>query len=329
MSKRLPTALALSLVFCSAAIEAQRSTLPRPPAPIARGGFEIVSCSLGCVPGPSLISCGTTDIHVNEVLRITFNQPVALASADSNSFQVIEAGTGRTPPASFALDPLDPNTLIYQPQMFFDSAGNPVFGLQADRVYLLKLPGVVLDPLGPHVTSLGGEPNRTRLQCVLIADRGVLDAVPGRPLVKLYVQTVLERDPVTGEPLRIATVPAGGATDVLRASPIEIVFNDVMNPATVANPVTGQSSFIRVRFDPDGNVQDASDQMHVAGFFTITIDQVRSVTRAVFHAEGGLPAAGSQRRPGRVVVDLSPQVQDLAGNGIVNPGRTNFTTEAR
>ena len=74
MSKRPFAALALALVFCSAAIEAQRSTLRRPRAPVSRGSFEIVSCSLGCVPKPSLIGCGTTDIHVNEVLRITFNQ---------------------------------------------------------------------------------------------------------------------------------------------------------------------------------------------------------------------------------------------------------------
>jgi hypothetical protein len=324
----LPSLLLLSFAAENGLQRSTRPPGPNPP-PLRSGVFEIVSCSLGCAAGTNVITCGTVDIHVNEVLRITFNQPVALTSVNNNSFRMIEVQTGRTPPAVFALDPADPNTLVYRPQMAFDSGGNPLFGLLEDRVYLLVVPGVEQDPLGPFVTSLSGAPNQRRMQCTLVTSLGVTDSVPGRPRAKIYVQAVLERDPVSGEPIRTAPVPAEGATDVLRASPIEIVFDDVMNPATIANPVTGRSDFIRVRFDPDGNVQNASDQVPVPGLFTLTIDQARSVTRAVFRAEGGLPAAGPQRNPGRVVVDLSPQIQDLGGNALVNPGRTVFTTEAR
>jgi len=322
-----------SLLLLSFAAEggSQRSTRPpRVNPPLRSGVFEIVSCSLGCAVGPlGIISCGTTDIHVNEVLRITFNQPVDPTSVTKNSFRVIEAITGRASPAVFTLDPANPNTVVYRPQLIFDSIGNPVFGLLEDRLYFLLVPGVEQDPLGPHVTSLSGEPNQRRMQCTLVTSLGVTDTMPGRPRAKLFVQAVLERDPVSGEPIRTATVPAEGATDVLRASPIEIVFDDVMNPATIVNPVTGRSDFVRVRFDPDGNVQNASDQVPVAGLFTLTIDQLRSKTRAVFRAEGGLPASGPQRNPGRVVVELSPQIQDLGANTLVNPGWTVFTTEAR
>jgi hypothetical protein len=316
----------LALLALAPSSSGQRSARPGP-RPV-RGIFEIVSCSLGCVPGPSVIGCGITDIHVNEELRITFNRPVDPASVNNNSFQVRDV-SGITPPGSFRLDPADANTLIYRPQMTFDSAGDPLFGLVDGRTYLLRLPGLSLDPLGPHVTSVDGLPNQTRMQCLLVASLGVADAVPGRPVAKLFVRAVIGRDPLSHVPVEVATVAAEGATDVLRSSPIEIVFADLMNPATVANPVTGTSTFIRVFFDPDGNLQDVSDQVLVPGSFTLTLDQVQNTTRAVFQALGGLPASGSPLAPGRVVVNLSPLIQDLAGNTLANAGTTSFTTEAR
>ena len=318
----------LLVVPASGAGPAQRSR--QAPGMAALGPtFEIVSCSLGCASSQSQISCATTAIHENEELRVTFNQPVDPASVSNNSFQMTETGTGRTPPASFALDPLDPNTIVYRPQLTFDSAGNPLFGLIPGRTYLLKLPGTTLDPLGPYVTSIDGVPNRTRMLCTLVASLGVQDVVPGRPLAKIYVRVVVERDPVTGQPTRFARVPAEGATEVWRRGPVEILFADLMNPATVANPVTGTSTAIRFFFDPDGNVMDRSDQVPVPGTFTLTLDQNRETTHAIFQATGGFPASGPRRVPARVVVELSPQMQDLAGNLLLNPGTTSFTTEAR
>jgi len=322
--------LLAALALLSAALEAQGSARAlRVPAPRARGSFEIVSCSLGCAPGPMGLSCGITEIHVNQEFRITFNQPVDPASVSDNSFRMVDVSSGRTPAAAFALDPLDPSTLIYRPQLTFDSGGNPVFGMLPDHTYFLHIPGTDQDPLGPYLTSVNGDANRTRLVCTLIASLGVADPVPGRPRAKLYVQAVIERDPVTGEPIELATVPAEGAVDVWRESPIRIVFADLMNPATLANPVTGQSSFIHVFFDPDGNVQNVSDQVPIPGSFTLTLDQNTYRTHVIFSAFNGLPASGVQRQPGRVVVVLSAQIQDLSANTLANPGRTTFTTETR
>ena len=101
-----------------------------------------------------------------------------------------------------------------------------------------------------------------------------------------------------------------------------------MNPATLANPITGSSSFLHVFLDPDGNVQDRSDQVPIAGSFSISLDQVRLTTRVLFTAAGGLPASGNGPEPRRVVFEISPQVQDLGGNGVQNPGTISFTTEA-
>lgn len=310
---------------------AQGADRTRRPPPAQRLGkpFEIVECSLGCVPGPAGFVCAETEIHVNETIRITFNQPVALASVSPNSFQVVDLSTGATPPAAFSLDPRDPSTLVWRPQLSFDSEGNPVFGLVDDHVYLLKLPGVLQDPLGPYVSSLDGAPNQIRLQCTVVASLGLEDAVPGRPSSKLTVVAVIERDPVTGEPLELATVPAAGAVDVWLQSPLEIGFGDLMNPATLLNPVTGQSHTIRVWLDPDGNLLDVSDQVPILGAFTLQIEQDRPATLVRFQPTGAWPPSGTTRRPARVVVELAPQIADLGGNPLADPGRTSFTTEAR
>ena len=309
--------------------EAQRRAPLRPRPPAARGVFEIVACSLGCERGPDGFQCTEAEIHVNEQVRITFNQPVDFASVSLASFRVRDVTTGQAPPGTIAPDPQDDRTLVYRPQLTFDSAGNPVFGLVDGHTYLLELPGTDQDPLGPYVSSLGGLPNRTRLRCLLVASLGVADAVPGRPYVKLFVQAVLARDPVTGEPVRTALVPAQGAIDVLRSSPVELHFADLMNPATLANPVTGTSSFLRAFFDPDGDLRDVSDWIRVPGTFQLALDQTGLTTRVRFLADGGLPPSGTPGRAGRVVFQVTPQVADLGGNPLLNPGTTSFTTEPR
>jgi len=304
---------------------AQRPARPRGPA---SGSFEIVSCSLGCTPvGPGLIGCGTTEIHENEEIRVTYSLPVDPTSLSPNSFRVIDVATGTAPPAILELDPDDPTTVVFRPLILFDSAGNPVFGLQPQRVYLLVLPGIQVDPVGPYVTSVDGHPSLSRLQCTLLTSLGVADASPGRPRGKIEVLTVLERDPQSGEPTLLARVPAAGATEVWRDSPIDFAFDDLMNPATLANPVTGTSSSLRVLFDPDGNVANASDQVLVPGRFTISLDTRRPRTQVRFQADGALPASGPGRGQGRIVVTVAAQVSDLAGNALLNPGTTVFTTE--
>ena len=197
------TSILVAICLVSRSLAGQRHPLPQSlDAQRARGTFEIVSCSLGCAAGVSGISCSIKQVHVNEVLRLTFNRPIDPGSVNNNSFRLIDS-TGRTPAGSFSLDRLDPRTLVYRPQLTFDSAGNPMFGLEFGRVYLLSVPGTNVDPLGPYITSEDGLPNRLRMQCSLVASLGVADAAPGRPAAKLSVRVVSERDPVTGaQPFR-------------------------------------------------------------------------------------------------------------------------------
>lgn len=292
----------------------------------------IVNCSLQCNdsagnPG-SQISCGITNVRLNQEIRIEFSKPIDPTTITNNSFQMVEAGTGKTPAGTFALDPNDARTLIYRPQLTFDSAGNPIFGLNQDSTYFFKVPGSILDPLGPYIKDTAGGANSSRLQCTLVASEDVLDASPGPPRATLTVDTVTHYD-ANGQPDEFAlNVPAPGAVDVYRNSPVRIVFNDVMNPATLANPVTGQSSFIRAFVDADGDTTDRSDQVSMNGQFTVTIDQNAARTTVIFTPSGGLPSAGvASANKRKIVIELSPLIVDLGGNGLLGAGTIAFTPE--
>jgi Big-like domain-containing protein len=291
----------------------------------------IVNCSLQCNdsagnPG-SQISCGVTNVRLNQEIRIEFSNPVDPTTVTNNSFQMVEQGTGKTPAGTFALDPNDARTLIYRPQLTFDSAGNPIFGLNEDSTYFFKVPGSVLDPLGPYVRDTSGSPNSSRLQCTLVASEAVLDASPGPPRATITVDTVTGYD-ANGQPDSFdLNVPAPGAVNVYRFSPVRIVFNDVMNPATLANPVTGQSSFIRAFVDADGDTTDRSDQIAMNGQFTVTIDQNSARTTVIFTPSGGMPSAGTAASLRKIVIELSPLIVDLGGNPLVGAGTIAFTSE--
>jgi hypothetical protein len=295
--------------------------------------MEIVSCSLGCAAATNIsqISCGVTDIYVNQELRITFTAPVELATVDNNTFQVVEQGTGKTPPGSFSLDPQDPRILIYRPQLTFDSSGNPIFGLTDGSTYLFKLPGKELDTLGPYIQSTKEVANLTRMQCVLVASLGVFDAKPGEPMatVTVDVADITSYDADDFPTIIFEDQPAQNAEDVFRDTNIKIFFDDVMNPATLANPVTGDSDFITVRVDPDGDVTDSSDQVEIPGVFTLSIDQSALTTTLIFNPDASLPSAGSDpNAPRRVLLRLPTTITDLGGNALQNAGTVLFTPEA-
>ncbi len=297
------------------------------------GSFLITACSLGCTGsgpgGVGQVSCGIQDVFVNGELRITFSSPINESSLTVFSVQVTEFASGTTPAADRFVDPADPNVLVYRPKLTFDSAGTPVFGLTGGSTYTIKLPGVVEDSVGPYVTNVNGTPNRHRMLCTVEASLGILDAKPGSPTVSVTVDKVTGYDPVTGDPNDFAfDVPADGAVDVFRFTDITLVFDDVMNPATLVNPVTGESSSITVSIDPDGDTSDTSDQQPINGSFSIDLDQDALTTRVVFTPELGFPSAGSDPVTKRViVVGLGSAISDLAGNSLTNPDPPVFTPE--
>jgi hypothetical protein len=292
------------------------------------GGMTIVSCSLQCTDqggSSTQISCGLTNVFVNQEITITFSQPVNPTTVNSNTVQMIEQGTGKTPAGAFLINPQNDRQLIYRPQLTFDSAGAPIFGLVEDKTYFFRVPGAALDPLGPYIRSTTGSPNANRLLCTLVASQGVFDPKPGAPRAFITVDKVTGYDP-DGDPSDFAfNVAASEATNVWRASPVRMVFDDVMNPATLANPVSGTSNFIRAFVDADGNTANRSDQVPLGGTFALTVDQNALRTTVIFTPSGGFPSTGLDGR--KIVIELSPQIVDLGGNRLLNAGTIAFTPE--
>ncbi len=290
--------------------------------------FAVIGCSLGCSNGLSgtQVSCGTLNIFVNQEISVLFSRAVKLSSVTKSTFQVTEVSTGKAPAGSFEIDPSTPGRVIFRPALTFDSSGSPVFGLELGQSYTIRIPGVTVDP-PPYIESADGKPNAVRLLCTVAASEGVNDPVPGAPQVDVLVDVVTATDP-NGNPTEIAfQQPAAGAVDVFRDSPIRFVFNDVMNPATLVNPITQTSDFLEVAVDPDGNVNDASDQLAIFGSYTIAVDQSALKTTVVFTPSAGFPSAGSQANKRKIVVRVPATVVDLGGNPVQNAGQFTFTPE--
>lgn len=293
--------------------------------------MQIVSCSLSCGGGQggTQISCGLNQVAVNEAITVDFSSPVNLSTVNKNTFQVTDIGTGKSPAGSFSLDPGNPNRLVFRPLLTFDASGNPVFGFEEQHSYQVLLRGVNQDSGGSYIESTSGAKNVSRMFCTVLAN-GILDPVPGPPTVTATVDVVTATDPVTGEVTEVTPMVASGGAflqDVWSESTVRLAFDDIMNPATLVNPVTGQSSTIKVAIDPDGNTTDSSDQVELFGDFSINVDEVALTTAVTFKPSGGLPSSGSGAIPRVIVVTLPNSIVDLGANPIVNSGEVTFVPQ--
>lgn len=295
------------------------------------GALQIVSCSLSCGggAGASQISCGLNQVALNETIVVDFNQPINLSTVNKNTFQVVDIATGKTPPGSFSLSPANPKRLIFRPAVTFDASGSPVFGFEQQHSYQILIRGTAQDTGGAFITSTGGKQNLSRLFCTVTAS-GIQDPVPGQATAVMDVDVVTATDPVTGDVTATETQSLALGTPVQNVwsqGQLRLSFQDIMNPATLVNPVTGTSPTIKIAIDPDGNTLDAGDQVPIFGNYTINLDQTNLSTTVLFTPSGGWPSSGSAVLKRKVVVTLPPTILDLGGNPISNPGKYQFVPE--
>ena len=287
--------------------------------------LKLVDCTLGCT-GSGTIVCAQNHVFANQELAFDFSEPLDLSSLSPLSFQLLSVATGATVPGTYSLAPNDAKRLIFRPQLAFDAAGSPVFGFEANQSYQITIPGTAVDP-GPYLTSTDCTPNEQRFECVVVADLGVQDVVPGPPLVQVFVDVVQSYDP-QGHPEVIASgVPADGAVDVFRGSDITYVFNDVMNLSSLLDPSSGSSSSLVVQVDLDGSLLSAGDRVPLAGSFAASVDTLSNTTSVVFDPAGELPSAGTGAVPRKIVLSFQGQPIDLAGFQLVNLAEQSFTPE--
>ena len=290
------------------------------------GTMYVETCSLGCSSGTagSQVSCSIVSTSVNNELSIYFSEPVDENSITSTTFQLIDVNSGQVPVGSRFVDPHDPRRVVFRPLITFDAAGSPTFGFEANKTYRITIPGQAQGDAPPYITSRAGKSNRSRMQCDIQTNQGVIDLVPGAPVVTVEVDLAV---PGTIDPNdRIADQPANGATDVWRSSTVRMIFNDVMNPVTLLNQVTHQATFITTKIDPDGNLGTTADQVPFPGSYDLQLDLDNLQTILTFTAPTGMPSGGIAGNR-KVLVNIPANLQDLAGNNLSNAGLVTFVPE--
>ena len=312
-----------------------------PPAPAgmthasAPASMFIQSCSLGCSAGApgTPIGCSLVNLSPNSEIAIDFSQRVDLASVSTFTVQLVNLVNGTIPSGTFQLDEADPSRLIFRPSLDFDVAGNPIFGFEANATYGLRIPGTDLSAGGPFLRSTSGADNSTEMNCVVVTSQPITDVVPGPPTMTAFVTDTLDSatgevtfDPVTHDP--VGGVLLDGATGLETAARIVLIFDDVMNPATIANRSSGQSNSMDVRIDVDGDLSTVGDQVVQLGAWDVSVDAASLLrTTAIFTPTGGhFPDGGTDiANPRMVVSSVTNAVSDLVGNPLANAGTSSFS----
>ncbi|MCB9892336.1 MAG: hypothetical protein H6833_11850, partial [Planctomycetes bacterium] len=282
------------------------------------GLFKIDSCTLGC---RSNGNCSINQVALNEEIKLRFNAPVSASSVTRSTFSVIDRATGLEPTAIFVVSGQE---VFFRPQITFDSSGSPVFGLQQGSTYILRIPGLD-QSAGGTIRSTDGRRNGREYRCEITASQGINDPRPGPPSVEVF----LERDPdnAPGVLESLDNPPANAAPVELEAN-VVLVFNELMNPSTLVNPVTQTSGFLSFKVDVDGDLQTTNDQRDLPSRYSISLDQQALTTTVRIDPVPLMPGPGSGAQPRLMFVSFSSGIKDLAGNDLTNPSPRSFVTES-
>lgn len=284
------------------------------------------SCSLGCGSGSTgaPVNCQTVNVAQNMVVSMVFSKPVNSQTLNSQTFLLQNSLSGTLPVVGFTVDSTNPRRVIARPAIGFDDQNNPSYALAPDTTYELIVRGAATGGNGPFIKSSDGKNNQTSLSCTVFTDQGIKDPVPGPPIQHAFVTI---DDGMGGE---IPDQPANGAQEVALDSRITVIFEDIMNPATLSNPTTRQATFVTTKIDPDGNVADPLDQVEIAGFYDTFVDFDNLRTVMTFTPAAGLPSAGTDPlNPRKVVMRLPVGLEDLTGKPLANPGDVVFSTSTQ
>lgn len=287
------------------------------------GDLFVRSCSIGCSDGSDgrEVTCGVVNVTENQELSILFSLPVDPSSISPSSLQVTDTANGTSPEGLRFVDPLDPRRVIFRPSIAFENGGVS-FSFETNRTYEILVPGVNQGDSGPFIRSNEGNSNSSRLRCSVETTEGIADIVAGNPIVEVFADRVTSFDanqmPLTVERVQIGQDASNPVTEISRFSQVFFEFNELMFLPTVADNGTGQSPFIKVRYDRDGSLATSGqDRFDLPGVYEFFVDQVSLTTSLVFTPEGTIPSAGTDPiNPNLLVIRIPSGVTDAAGNPV-------------
>lgn len=300
------------------------------------GTMYIETCTLGCGSGAGgiQVSCQFNQTAVNQEIAVFFSERVDENSISSSSFEIVDVSSGASPNGTRFRDPNNPRKVLFRPTISFEDDGSISFGFEPNATYRVLVPGVSQGDGGPFIQSEGGARNDSRLSCDIRTSQPAVDSVPGAPSVTIFVkQAILATEDPNDfiDDVVVTTLPI--VTDVWRNSDIRFVFNDLMNPATLANPQTQQSPFVRVEVDLDGNLS-TPDRTELFGTYLVELDPILLRTTLLFTPLDGIPSSGSldplinpDGLPRQMVITVPNTLQDVAGNALANPQTPSLVPE--
>ncbi|MHC4824528.1 MAG: Ig-like domain-containing domain, partial [Planctomycetota bacterium] len=217
----------------------------------------------------------------------TFNDTVDPATVNFSSISIIDKATGVSPTGSFIVNG---RVVIFRPTLIESDSGLQ-FGFRSGSTYRLQ---VLDDSSANAIAATSGRLNQTFITGDITISPAA-DLNPGDPALKFTTPDE-------------TTVPDG------RDFEIVLCFNDVMQTLPMANPDTGASSLITVTtFDSSTGVE-----LPVPGRFTAVIDRDAILTTVTFASD--IPFPGNNGGSRVLRVGVSPQIVDLVGNNLSNPG---------
>lgn len=325
-----PRLLPLALLFTIAC----GPSSPAPDGSLSGGigsNMSILACSLGCGSGilGNPVSCGVGTIKANEEIGIEFTQPVDLATVGKSTFRITDSLTGLAPPGVYIVDPANARRVIFRPQISFDSNGTPKFGFKVGSSYTIRVNGKLHNP-GPYMKGVGGDENLSGMLCNVSVGPGLVDTAPGPAELKIYADKVIAYDP-GGAVLEVAQGEVTGPTELTNVwalSSVRLSFDDIISPVTVLSPDGKSSPTVRFFIDPDGLIGGSADWIALSGQLSLELNEATLTSTLTFIPGAGFPSAGSGAQPRRVVIEVLPGIQDLAGAPLENPGIYAFVPEA-
>lgn len=297
-------------------------------SPEFSGSLFVESCSLACTSGSEggQVVCSIVDVTENGEFSVLFSEPIDPASLNASSLQVTDVANGTAPDGFRFIDPLEPRRVIFRPAVSFETGIS--FSFIRNRSYQFLVPGESQGDAGPFIRSVAGRPNQSRLSCSVSTSQGVVDSVPGNPIVVVSADIVQLDD--EGEPL----LDANGEVVVQRqvigsdeTDPVEDValnsafyfeFNELMSLPTVANNQFMTSPYIAFELDGDGDLSTGGpDRTPIEGSYSYSVDQENLTTSLLFQPIDGFSAASpDDDQPVLIVIRIPDNVRDIAENPV-------------
>ena len=279
------------------------------------GRFAVKSCNPTCLADP----CRLGSVAPYQAISLSFNKPIDPLTVTNETVSLEPLSPGST---TNLLRTVEGNTVRIQPQVTLDPNGNLHYGLQANETYILSLPSHETQG-SPAVHSRRGAANQREIRCSLQTERLTQDPNPSPLTVEVFVV----RDP-SNAPGTLESLDSGSNLGPIeRAAAFVLVFDDLVNPMTLVDPVSGSPRGIFLNADGDGDLMTTADRFQIRADYVVEFNSAELETHVRIQPLSLLPFPGTGPRPRLCTIEFGTGIIDLFGTPLANPETRSFETQ--